>query len=517
MDAQRLQQIEDLFYAALDRAPEGRAAFLDQACADDPDLRAAVERYLAAGDDFSLLDQPIAHVKDFDVPAEPAAALEGRQVKSSQIVRLLGRGGMGAVYLARDDRLKRNVALKFLPLHLSADEQAKARFLTEARAAAALDHPNICTIHEVGETDDGHLFIAMAYYEGETLKQIIARGPLPSDEAMEIARQVAQGLAAAHRKGIVHRDVKPANIIMTPEGQAKIVDFGIAKVAGYDQTQPGLVMGTVAYMSPEQMQGLDVDHRTDFWSLGVVCYELLTGERPFRGDYRQALVYAIQNKAPEPLTQYLEAVPDALQHVIDRLLDKELRTRYRQADDLLADLAQLASGGTVAAVETRPREAEAAFPNTLPAPLTSFVGRAQEVEQVKALLARTRLLTLTGPGGTGKTRLMLEAAAELIEAYQGGVWLVELAALTDPSLIAERVASALNVQEQPGRTIRATLVDYLRRKELLLLLDNVEHVVRESAAFVEHMLEHCPKLKILVTGREALFIGDTSLLCYYRK
>ena len=204
MDAQRLQQIEDLFHAALDRAPEGRVAFLDQACAADPDLRAAVERYLAAaGVDFSLLDQPIPHVKDFDVPAEPAAAFEGQQIKSYQIVRLLGRGGMGAVYLARDDRLKRNMALKFLPLHLSADEQAKARFLTEARAAAALDHPNICTIHEVGETDDGHLFIAMAYYEGETLKQIIARGPLPSDEAVEIARRFSSDSSPAFVNGVL--------------------------------------------------------------------------------------------------------------------------------------------------------------------------------------------------------------------------------------------------------------------------------------------------------------------------
>src|SRR6185503_13514944 len=193
-----------------------------------------------------------------------------------EILHRLGQGGMGVVYSARDLRLERTLALKFLPAHLSADARAKERLRGEAQAAALLDHPNICTIHEIGETSDGQLFIAMAYYPGETIEARLARGAMPPHEAIAMIIQAAQGIAKAHEHGVVHRDIKPANLMVTPEGALKILDFGIAKVPGVHRSAPGQRLGTVAYMSPEQVRAEPVDGRTDVWSLGVVLYEMLT-------------------------------------------------------------------------------------------------------------------------------------------------------------------------------------------------------------------------------------------------
>ena len=206
-------------------------------------------------------------------------------VSHYQIEEKLGGGGMGVVYKARDLKLKRTVALKFLPPELTRDEEAKVRFMHEAQAASALDHVNVGSIHEIDEAEDGRLFIAMAYYAGETLKKKIARGPLPVAEALDYAVQIAQGLSKAHEAGIIHRDVKPANVMVTEEGVVKIVDFGLAKVAEQTQlTKTGTTLGTVAYMSPEQARGEAVDQRTDIWALGVVLYEMLVGRRPFPGE-----------------------------------------------------------------------------------------------------------------------------------------------------------------------------------------------------------------------------------------
>src|SRR3954452_7687963 len=211
-----------------------------------------------------------------DFPVAPRYRISG----------LIGTGGMGVVYRAQDTLLGRPVALKFLHPMLTPNPQAKARFLAEARAVSALDHPNICTLYEVGETAEGQLFLAMAYYEGETLKQRLERGPLPPAEALDVALQAARGLAKAHHHGIVHRDIKPANLMLTADGIVKILDFGIARLAGAAAvTRTRLPLGTPAYMSPEQMRGQEVDARTDLWSLGVVLSEMLAGRRPFPGDH----------------------------------------------------------------------------------------------------------------------------------------------------------------------------------------------------------------------------------------
>jgi serine/threonine protein kinase len=262
----------------------------------------------------------------------------GRTISHYKILEKLGEGGMGVVYKAQDTKLKRIVALKFLTPKALGNEEEKSRFVHEAQAAAALDHPHICTIHEIDEAN-GQTFIAMAYIEGESLKDKIASGPLKLNESLDIAIQVAAGLQEAHDKGIVHRDIKSGNIMVTSKGQAKIMDFGLAKLTGHVQiTKTGTTMGTVAYMSPEQAQGEEVDHRSDIWSLGVVLYEMLAGQLPFRSEYQQAMVYSILNEEPEPATGLRTGMPMDLERIVNKALAKNLDGRYQRTKDILFDL-----------------------------------------------------------------------------------------------------------------------------------------------------------------------------------
>jgi serine/threonine protein kinase len=268
----------------------------------------------------------------------------GQAISHYKILEKLGGGGMGVVYKTEDTKLKRTVALKFLPPELTRDPEAKARFIHEAQAASALDHPNICDIHEIGETEDGQMFIAMACYEGDTLKMRIEKGRLGIEEAIEITTQVAQGLQKAHEKGIVHRDIKPANIIITNDGVSKILDFGLAKLAGQAKlTKTGSTVGAAAYMSPEQAQ--DVDHRTDIWSLGVVMYEMLTGKLPFRGEHEAALLYSIVHEEPLAISGFRTDIPGNLASVIFKTLQKDPRQRYQAARELVSDLKAVMAPG----------------------------------------------------------------------------------------------------------------------------------------------------------------------------
>jgi serine/threonine protein kinase len=246
---------------------------------------------------------------------------------------------MGVVYKAEDTKLKRFVALKFLPPELTRDTEARERFVQEAQTASALDHANINTIYEIGQTDDGQMFISMACYEGETLREKLKRGYLRPREAIDLAKQIARGLARAHESNIVHRDIKPANIMVTNRDEARILDFGLAKLAGQvGITKTGTTVGTAAYMSPEQARGEEVDHRTDIWSLGVVLYEMFAGKRPFAGGHEQAVVYSIINEDPKPLTQLRPELPWELQQIIDKALAKSPDERYQSAGELAGDL-----------------------------------------------------------------------------------------------------------------------------------------------------------------------------------
>ncbi len=262
--------------------------------------------------------------------------MTGKIVSHYKIIEKLGGGGMGVVYKAEDTKLDRTVALKFLPPQLGHDEDEKQRFIHEAKAASALEHNNICTIHEIGETDDGQLFIVMASYDGETLKKKIDQGHLSIEDSLDIATQIAAGLEKAHEKGIVHRDIKPANIMVTEDGVAKILDFGLAKLQSQTNiTKAGSTLGTAAYMSPEQAKGDEVDHRTDIFSFGVVLYEMLTDEMPFKGDYDQAIIYSLLNQEPKSISETRRHVPDDVEAIVNKCLQKQPTDRYQTTEELV--------------------------------------------------------------------------------------------------------------------------------------------------------------------------------------
>jgi eukaryotic-like serine/threonine-protein kinase len=273
----------------------------------------------------------------------------GRMISHYKVLQQLGEGGMGVVYKAHDSKLDRTVALKFLPDHLGGDAEEKQRFIREAKSASALNHNNICSIHSIEETEEGNIFIVMAYYEGVSLKQRVEQSPLPVRDALRYAIEIASGLQKAHEKEIVHRDLKPANIFLTTDDQIKIIDFGLAKASAQTMlTKTGSTLGTVPYMSPEQARGDAVDHRTDIWSFGAVLYEMLTGQRPFKSEYETALIYSIINEDPEPVTAVRSGIPMDLERVISKCLEKDPVNRYQHVNEISVDLRrierQLSSG-----------------------------------------------------------------------------------------------------------------------------------------------------------------------------
>lgn len=341
-------RLGDVFEHARHLAPDDRATYLDAACADDDAMRAEVESLLSAhasAPDF--LDRLAEDVLPSALDAVSDAPSIGPDVAARyDVLDRIGSGGMGVVYKARDRRLGRLVALKLLPAHLAADATSRARLEREAQTASTLDHPHVATVYEIGEAADGGLYIAMAFYAGETLAARIARSPLAADEAVRLASQIASGLAAAHGRGVVHRDLKPSNVLLTDESEARIIDFGVAKTGGEALTREGVQPGTVAYMSPEQTRGTAVDARTDVWALGVLLYEMLTGERPFRGASDAVVIAAIRGDVPAGVDDIRPEVPPALAHVVARCLAKDPDDRFATALDLLAALQSAARGET---------------------------------------------------------------------------------------------------------------------------------------------------------------------------
>ena len=356
MKAERWQQVERVYESALAKDASERASFLEDACAGDDALRQEVESLLAyqeRSEDF--IESPALDVAAKLIAMQKSTtAVSGQMINHYKIVAAIGAGGMGEVYLAEDTRLERRVALKFLPAHLTEDERYLRRFEQEARAVAALSHPNVCMIHEVIETGDGRHCIVMEYVDGMTLSDSLKEKPLTVREALDIAIQVSSALSAAHLAGIVHRDIKLENIMLRRDGYVKILDFGLAKLtdknwSGVDNeaatrmlnTSPGVVMGTVYYMSPEQARGLPVDERTDIWSLGVVLYEMICGSHPFTGATPTDVIISIAEREPEPLTKCVPEAPVQLEEIVQKALAKKREDRYQTADDLQRDLRSL--------------------------------------------------------------------------------------------------------------------------------------------------------------------------------
>ena len=392
MKAERWKQVNDLFQSAVERAPAERAAFLDEACRGDESLRREVGSLLTSHErSENFIELPAFEVAPELVTSERTNTLVGKLIGHYRIESLVGVGGMGEVYLARDERLGRKAALKLLPDSLTTDETQLSRFKNEARTASSLNHPNILTVYEIG-AEGNRQFIATEFIEGITLRVSIGRGRINPHTALEIAVQVASALAAAHEAGVVHRDIKPENIMLRPDGYVKVLDFGIAKLseqrlASHDhtvettaplQTRPGLVLGTARYMSPEQARGQKVDVRTDIWSLGVVFYEMVGGIPPFRGDTPSDCIASILTAEPPPLSGILTDVPLKLESILQKALRKNSDERYHTIKEMLADLRLL----------KEELEADSSLPQTK-APAESIVSKIKHHK-------RGMLFTLAG-------------------------------------------------------------------------------------------------------------------------
>ena len=542
MTPERWRQVKEALHSALGVEPAARAAFLAESCAGDEPLRREVESLLASYERAgTFFDTPAVEDAARALAESRAASLIGSTAGPYKILSQLGAGGMGEVYLAQDARLGRKVALKLLPSCFTQDAERLRRFRQEASAASRLNHPNILTIHEVGRADAAH-YIATEYVEGQTLRGLLEQRLPGIVEALDVATQVASALAAAHAAGIIHRDVKPENIMLRRDGYVKVLDFGIAKLTedptvgqpsdskmgrpAPPRTDPGTLVGTVKYMSPEQARGLEVDARTDIWSLGVVLYEMVAGSVPFDGASGADVLVSILEREAAPLVGRAEGVPPELEQVVRKALTKDRGDRYAKVEDMARDLADLkrelefaarlrlnarpdtGAGGRPGAEEGPPRGEAGRHVNNLSARLPAIVGRAAEIAAVEELLRgeEERLLTLTGPGGTGKTRLGQQVARDLLDEFEDGVFFVPLAPIDDHTLVAPAMAQTLGVQETRQRSFTEGLTNYLRDKRMLLVLDNFEHVTA-AAPFVAELLTACPRLKVLVTSRAALHVS----------
>ena len=446
------------------------------------------------------------------------------------VERELGRGGMGVVYLAVDPTLDRRVALKVLPDSISRDAEQIARFEREAKVLASINHPNIGIIHALERSGDGSTFVVLEFIEGDTLQQRIAKSKPTVEDALKMCKQVAEALDAAHEGGIVHRDLKPSNVMFTKRGWIKVLDFGLASVGrsivsaapnpdaggGEDDTimtadiqhsERGPIQGTPGYMSPEQARGEEEDQRTDVFAFGCVLFECLSGKRAFNGERVSDLLEAVQHDDPDWSLLPADTPHDALT-LLSNCLDKRRAHRLASLKEAARRLDEVITSGS----STITRKIERSkVRNNLPTQMSSFVGRAKELKELTQMIGETRLLTLTGSGGCGKTRLAVRLAADLIESFDDGVWIADLAALTDAKRVAHAIMNAIGATESRGKDEIDVITDRLGEQSTLLILDNCEHVIDECASLITAILTRCPNVLIVATSREALGItGETT-------
>jgi predicted ATPase/serine/threonine protein kinase len=452
-------------------------------------------------------------------PAPESASsmlLPGTRLSTYEIIERLGAGGMGEVYRARDTRLGREVAIKILSLDRNSRPDEVLRFEQEARSASALNHPNIVTIYELGEVSGTH-YIAMELVTGQTVRELLALGPIPVRKVIAIAAQIADALAKAHQAGIIHRDLKPDNLMVSSDGVAKVLDFGLAKLlapatgelstastATNAITGEGWLMGTIGYMSPEQANGCDLDFRSDQFSFGAVLYEMITGVPAFRKSTPAETLAAILRDQPDRIASKALQAPAPLVWIVERCLAKAPQQRYSSTRELAKDLAAVRE--RVAEV---PVPSWVPRPSNLPAQRTALIGRERELAALCQLLGRenVQLVTLTGPGGIGKTRLALRAATEVALDFPGGVCFVALSGVAEPEMIAPTIAQALGVRETATQAAEDGLREYLGNlsQPMLLLLDNLEHLVA-GAPRVADLLAIASRLKIIVTSQAPLHV-----------
>ncbi len=528
MDPERWKQVDGLLEAALDIPSAGRNEFLRQKCAGDNELEREVLSLLDSHRNVGRFLESPAMLVAAQTSAETQGdrdALLGRTISHYRVIKRIGSGGMGVVYEAEDLRLGRRVALKVMLESDAADSKALLRFEQEARAISALSHPNICTLYEVEEYD-GKPVIVMELLEGQTVKQLISAERVPWTRLVQWGMDVADALESAHTSGMIHRDIKPANLLITRRGRVKVLDFGLAKLAASTPNTPpaedtsltteGVIPGTTAYMSPEQVRGYELDGRSDVFSLGVVLYEVATGTCPFAEPNTIRTLEAVLSKSPAPLTRVNPELPRELEEIVAKALEKDLSLRYQSAADLYRDLELLKrktdSGQTMVGSDSfsqKPARPVEARPANLPVQRTGLVGRETELAAAKDLLLRrdVRLVTVTGPGGIGKTRLAVQLASDLVERFPGGIHFVALSLLSDPGLIASVIVQTLAFRQVGAQSPLEILKENLRASSapMLLLLDNFEHLV-QAAPIVAELLAVAPSLKILVTSRAALHV-----------
>ncbi len=488
----------------------------------------------------------------------------GTIVGHYQIISALGKGGMGEVYLAEDTKLDRKVALKILPAEFAGDQDRMNRFVREAKSASSLNHPNIITIYEIGESEGTH-YIATEFIQGETIHKRLKQSSLEIKLALDLVIQVASGLDAAHQAGIIHRDLKPDNVMIRPDGLVKLLDFGIAKLIGDlgfrnsdlapfneesktlitennpqppipnpKSTTPGMVIGTANYMSPEQARGKEIDGRSDIFSFGLVLYEILTNKRAFEGETPLETLSSILRDEIVPIHQIRPEVPLEIENIVNKMLQKDRDRRYSSIAELLVDLRQVkqridyeelertlspeqptaqfqrekqdtailsvAASGSNAAISTK--QSQILPPHNLTAELSPLIGRETEMSEIIGLLRRPdiRLVTITGVGGTGKTRLSQAIAHESLTDFSDGVYFVNLSAVESSELVIPTIAQTLGFKEERGSTLLQSLGEHLYEKKILIVLDNFEQIA-SAAPQIGELLSGSINLKILVTSR----------------